>query len=101
MVEMNWYRVVGHKGHVGAKKSEEVILYIQAENIAAALNVYKRVPGIKLSRNSNKKRGRSSTVVFPNMRLLSPEERTELLEEMSRDGRVGSRRVRYYFSREQ
>ena len=47
---MEWYKVTGYKGHVGAGKSAPLLVYIRANDITEALDLYLHLPFIKKGR---------------------------------------------------
>ncbi len=44
-----WYKIIGHEGHVGTRKSKEVILYIYSKDMINTLDRYKEISKIKSS----------------------------------------------------
>lgn len=44
-----WYKIVGYEGHVGTRKSREVVLYIYSRDIINTLDQYKEISRIKSS----------------------------------------------------
>ena len=49
---MNYYRVVARKGHEGAGKYSNLVFAIEAETMYDAMQITKRMPMVKHSRNN-------------------------------------------------
>lgn len=47
---MKYYRVVCERGHCGNKRSTPIAFYFEAPNALAAMEIGKKMPGVKHSR---------------------------------------------------
>tara|TARA_Y100000310_G_scaffold323394_1_gene383667 strand:- start:283 stop:555 length:273 start_codon:yes stop_codon:yes gene_type:complete len=70
-----WYRIDLFRGHVGAGKAEEKIVYMFARDFNSVLQRYKSMPGVK--------RGK-----IPNIRELNAEEARSLEIKILEDSRI-------------
>ena len=49
---MNYYKVVAKRGHVGAGKEENLIFAIEAETMYEAMQIARKMPMVKHTRNN-------------------------------------------------
>lgn len=48
--QQKYYRICVPRGHVGSGKSQEIVFYIEADDIATAVKKAMMMPGVKHSR---------------------------------------------------
>ena len=94
---MQWYKVIGARGHVGAGKYAEATLFIKARSIVHALGRYKHVPAMKKSKNKRHLGPRnysSSQTPSLTIMLAKPSE----LESIVKDPNFNPKKHWFYFA---
>ena len=80
--KMQWYKVFGYIGHVGAKKEHGIVFYIKASDAVDALDKYSCVPYTK---KLNPDRGFRNSHRVPDISEIGEDEQKKLEEIIADD----------------